>query len=176
MGTGILSALGAVGWTAPIFGQFLALTAIGGSVGAYIGRRVTPTELPQTVALLHSFVGLAAVFTSIASFMIHPSGALHATTAYLGTLIGGITFTGSLVAFGKLQGIASSKPLHLPGRNLINIAMAATNFGIMGYFLTGVSPTVGLACLTANTALSFVQGWCDQTLVANLKIPRLSST
>ncbi|TPX35102.1 hypothetical protein SmJEL517_g02470 [Synchytrium microbalum] len=171
VGTGIVSALSGVGWAAPVFAQFAGVTAIGGAVGAFLGRRVTPTELPQTVAVLHSFVGLAAVLTSVASYMIHPTGALHLTTAYLGTLIGGITFTGSLVAFGKLQGILSSKPLHLPGRNLINVAMAAANVGIMGYFLTGVSPTVGLACLAANTALSFLQGWHTTASIGGADMP-----
>src|SRR6202000_835744 len=95
-----------------------------------IGRRITPTGLPQTVAALHSVVGLAAVMTSIGSVMAHVATGitmLHMVTAYLGVLIGGITFTGSIVAFMKLAGKMSSRPLRLPGRHLINSSMLASN-------------------------------------------------
>jgi H+-translocating NAD(P) transhydrogenase len=79
-----------VGFSPEVLTQFGAIAAIGGLVGALIGRRITPTELPQTVAALHSVVGLAAVLTSIGSVLADVSeiSTLHMVTAYLGVLIG----------------------------------------------------------------------------------------
>jgi NAD(P) transhydrogenase len=141
--------------------QFAGLAALGSSVGLFIGGRVSPTQLPQMVAALHSFVGLAAVLTSVGAYMAHPAAGdlLHLSTAYAGTLIGGITFTGSLVAFGKLQGIMKSSALHLPGKNLLNLGMLGANVAAASVFMTTTSPSVGLACLSANVVLSFLQGW-----------------
>ncbi|ORY50496.1 nicotinamide nucleotide oxidoreductase [Rhizoclosmatium globosum] len=105
VGSGIAAALLSVGFSPWVLAQFTILTGVGAAVGIYFGRKVTPVQLPETVALLHSVVGLAAVFTSIAAFVAHPVGAaLPKVIAYLGTFIGGITFTGSLVAYGKLAG------------------------------------------------------------------------
>merc|ERR1719159_816260 len=102
----------------------LALGAIGagGAAGYQIGSSVQPMALPQTVAGFHSLVGIAATVTSIASFMAHPDAGMgHRLAAVLGDSIGAITFTGSLVAFGKLDGRLSSKPLNLPMKNQLNI-------------------------------------------------------
>ncbi|KAI9361226.1 PNTB-domain-containing protein [Zopfochytrium polystomum] len=157
--SGILASLLAVGFTPWVLAQFSLLTAAGAAVGTYFGRRVTPTELPQTVAALHSVVGLAAVLTSVASFMAHPAGdALPKVTAYLGTLIGGVTFTGSIVAYGKLAGTMSSQPMNLPNKHLINLGLLAANVGFMTVFL-GASPGIAVTCLLANAALSFAKGW-----------------
>ncbi|KAJ3209716.1 hypothetical protein HDU67_005974 [Dinochytrium kinnereticum] len=159
VGSGILASLLAVNFSPWVLAQFSILTAIGAGIGVYFGRRVTPTELPQTVAALHSVVGLAAVLTSVASFVVHPSvDSLPRVIAYLGTFIGGVTFTGSLVAYWKLAGQMSSKPLELPNKHLINIGMAAGNLAVMGAFLSA-GPTFGLLCLLANTALSFAKGY-----------------
>lgn len=95
---GIVSTLFAVGFSPETLGQAAALTALGGAIGLAIGRRVSPMQLPQTVAALHSVVGLAAVMTSAASVMAEGAGHagnLHLVTAYLGVLIGGVTFTGT---------------------------------------------------------------------------------
>jgi len=90
--------------------------------------QVAITDLPQLVAAFHSFVGLAAVLTSAASFLVEPHGGIiHEVSVYLGTVIGGIIFTGSIVAFEKLQGIMNSKPLNLPSKNHLNIGIAAAN-------------------------------------------------
>jgi NAD(P) transhydrogenase len=90
VGSGILASLAAVGFPPAVLAQFAGVAAIGGTVGSIIGKRVTVTELPQMVAALHSVVGLAAVFTSIASVLADVShvSPLHLVTAYLGVLIG----------------------------------------------------------------------------------------
>ena len=87
---GIIASLGAVGFSPEVLTQFGVIATIGAVVGALIGRRITPTELPQTVAALHSVVGLAAVLTSIGSVLADVSeiSTLHLVTAYLGVLIG----------------------------------------------------------------------------------------
>lgn len=90
VGSGVLTSLAAVGFAPEVIGQFAGVTAIGGLLGAVIGRRVTATELPQTVAMLHSIVGLSAVLTSIGSVLQDVShlSTLHMVTAYLGVVIG----------------------------------------------------------------------------------------
>ncbi len=161
--------------------QFAAVAAMGGGVGTLIGRRITAIELPQMVAALHSVVGLAAVLTSIASVLADASHAstLHLVTAYLGVLIGasvlltfvpvshstlsigGVTFTGSIVAFLKLAGKMSSRPLSLPGRHLINGSLFGANALTMGAFVTlaPTVPAVAVAYLGANAVLSFIKGF-----------------
>lgn len=159
---GILASIYAVDFDRETLVQFGELAVVGSIVGALIGRRITPTGLPQTVAALHSVVGLAAVLTSIGSVMvdIDHASTLHLTTAYLGVLIGGITFTGSIVAFLKLAGRMSTRPFALPGKHLTNSSLLATNVGVMGTFLTMApgAPTTAALCLGANTILSFVKG------------------
>lgn len=154
------------------------------SKGMLIGKRITPTDLPQTVAALHSVVGLAAVLTSIGSVMSHVAdpSTLHMVTAYLGVLIGkllvmykwtmlisvgGITFTGSIVAFGKLAGKLSSKPTIIPGRHILNGGLITANAATMGAFLTMApgSPMIAAGALAANTFMSFVQGYTTTTAI-----------
>ena len=97
---GIVATLAAVGFTEEQMGQFAMLVIAGGGLGLAIGRRVSPMQLPQTVAALHSVVGLAAVMTSAGSVLgSDPEHltTLHLTTAYLGVLIGGVTFTGTSI-------------------------------------------------------------------------------
>ena len=140
----MLTTLKLVGFSTAVLGQFAWITALGALVGVGFGRKVTATALPEMVALLHSFVGFAAVFTSISAYMVHPAaGLLHLITAYAGVLIGGITATGSLVAFGKLKGSLSSKPLSLAIKNPLNLGMVAVNAGAMAVFLSSPSYTVG---------------------------------
>ena len=106
----------------------IPLLAGGAFAGAYVARRVEMTEMPQLVAALHSFVGLAAVFIGLNSDMLGTEGLTHAEIViheieiFLGVFIGAITFTGSLVAYGKLAGKLDGKALILPGRHLLNIA------------------------------------------------------
>jgi len=138
----------------------VALIGGGGIVGGAIGKAVDPMALPQTVAAFHSFVGLAAVATCLSSYMIHPhAGIGHKVGAMLGNLIGGITATGSLVAFGKLNGNMSSKPLSLPNKNLINAGMAGGHAAMLALFCASDSVGLGTGLMYATTALSGVLGY-----------------
>lgn len=173
--SGVLASLAAVGFSPEVLTQFAGVAGIGSIIGMLIGRRITPTELPQTVAALHSVVGLAAVLTSIGSVMAdltHVS-TLHLVTAYLGVLIGGVTFTGSLVAFAKLAGKMSSRPIKLPARHLINGTMLGTNLATMGAFVTMApgAPAIAAACLAGNTVLSFLKGYTTTAAIGGADMP-----
>ena len=115
-----------------ISGILIIMIAVGSVIGLVVARRVEMTGMPQLVAALHTFVGLAAVFIGINSELAPPSGLtstekiIHEVEVFLGVFIGAVTTTGSIVAFAKLAGIMDGKPLTLPGRNILNlIAVAA---------------------------------------------------
>src|SRR6187401_3176616 len=120
--------------------------AIGGSIGAVIARRVPMTSMPELVAAFHSLVGMAAVlvaagaFYAPAAFDIGTEGHIHGQSLIemsLGVAIGAVTFTGSVIAFLKLSGRMSGKPITLPGRHIINLALAAALiFFIYGFFVS----------------------------------------
>ncbi|KAJ4403322.1 hypothetical protein N0V85_005121 [Neurospora sp. IMI 360204] len=175
VGSGVLASLLAAGFSPEVLAQFGGLAAIGGILGLLIGKRITPTDLPQTVAALHSVVGLAAVLTSIGSVMagVDHISTLHLVTAYLGVLIGGVTFTGSIVAFMKLAGRMSSKPTILPGRHLINSGLLASNVATMGAFVTMApgSPAIAAGALAANTVLSFLKGYTTTAAIGGADMP-----
>jgi NAD(P) transhydrogenase len=139
-----------------------ALALIGGGtvLGLGVGKSVSPMALPQTVAAFHALVGLAAVSTCMASHLIHPhAGVGHKLGAMLGNFIGGVTFTGSLVAFGKLNGNLGSGALNLPAKNQINAAGFATQLAMLGLFCTDVSTGMGNSLMYATTALSAAMGY-----------------
>jgi NAD(P) transhydrogenase subunit beta len=104
--------------------------AVGAAIGLYAARTVQMTQMPELVALMHSLVGLAAVLVGYANFIdpavsvgLTPAEvAIHEIEMYLGVLIGAVTFSGSVIAFGKLSGKITGKPVLLPGRHLLNLA------------------------------------------------------
>ncbi|KAK1026491.1 hypothetical protein LTR33_017605, partial [Friedmanniomyces endolithicus] len=175
VGSGVLASLAAVGFAPETLIQCLAVAGIGSAIGGVLGRRITPTELPQMVAALHSVVGLAAVLTSIGSVMaaVDHLDALHMVTGYLGVLIGGVTFTGSIVAFMKLSGRMSSRPSILPGRHLINGGLLAANAATMTAFITAApgAPAIAAACLAANTCFSFAKGYTTTSAIGGADMP-----
>jgi NAD(P) transhydrogenase subunit beta len=120
----------------------LASLAIAGVIGAAVAARVAMTSMPQLVAILHSFVGAAAVLVGISNHLqpaVELTGTertIHDVETALGVFIGALTFTGSIIAWGKLQGVIRSKPLLLPGRHLLNIAML-TACVVMGAMYLG---------------------------------------
>uniref|UniRef100_A0AAY4BXH1 proton-translocating NAD(P)(+) transhydrogenase n=1 Tax=Denticeps clupeoides TaxID=299321 RepID=A0AAY4BXH1_9TELE len=133
--------------------------------GLTIAKRIQITDLPQLVAAFHSLVGMAAVLTCVAEYMIEyphfatdPAANLTKIVAYLGTYIGGVTFSGSLVAYGKLQGLLSSAPLMLPGRHVLNAGLMAACVGGMIPYMLDPSYTTGITCLGSVSALSAVMG------------------
>ncbi|KAF5377043.1 hypothetical protein D9757_007705 [Collybiopsis confluens] len=173
--SGILASLAAVGFSPEVLAQFVMLAAMGGTVGSILGRRITATELPQMVAMLHSVVGLAAVLTSIGSVLsdVAHASTLHLVAAYLGVVIGGITFTGSIVAFLKLAGRMSSKPLALPAKHVVNSAILGANVATMAGFITAAPavPAVAAAYLGASTLFSFMQGYTTTAAIGGADMP-----
>ena len=145
--------------------QFLIPLMIGGAViGSVLAKRVEMTSMPELVAILHSFVGLAAVLVGMASFL-DPSHELlegtnrliHDVEILLGVFIGGVTFTGSVVAFGKLRGSLSGKPLLLPARHMLNLGMVGVSIWLGSEFLVQGHDDAWVTLLIV-TGISFVLG------------------
>ncbi|MBC65818.1 MAG: NAD(P)(+) transhydrogenase (Re/Si-specific) subunit beta [Rhodobacteraceae bacterium] len=133
MGIAIIATIFGPGFSTVSYILLIPLLAIGALIGKSVAQRVEMTEMPQLVAALHSFVGLAAVFIGLNSAMQdlhHLTGAeivIHEVEIFLGVFIGAITFTGSIVAYAKLAGRVNGKALILPGRHILNsIAVVAS--------------------------------------------------
>jgi H+-translocating NAD(P) transhydrogenase subunit beta len=139
--------------------------AIGAAIGIATARRIAMTDMPQLVAAFHSLVGLAAVLVAASGFLdpatlgisgvdgqIFPQARVELS---LGIAIGAITFSGSVIAFLKLNGNMSGSPIMLPGRHVINLALLASILGLIGYFFVDQSPWV----FWTITGLSFVIGF-----------------
>ena len=145
------------------FGVLAGSVLIGGLIGAALAARVAMTAMPELVAVLHSFVGLAAVLVGISSYMapLHElSGSekmIHEIEIFIDVFIGSITFTGSVIAFLKLRGSLSGKPLTLPGRHLLNLAMAL-GCVYLGYLFVGEPDQGGLMPLLIMTGVSGLIG------------------
>lgn len=165
IGTGMTATIGALAPSTDVLTQMGAMMGVGGTIGAVISSRIAVSDLPQLVAAFHSFVGLAAVLTAIAKYLADvdlfpddPAGNVHKAAIFLGTFIGGVTFTGSLVAFGKLHGLLDSRALSLPGKNMLNIGMALANVGAMGWYMATDSAAIGVPMLGTTAALSSIMG------------------
>lgn len=151
--------------TPEVLAQMLGVCGIGGALGTVVAKKIEITDLPQLVAGFHSLVGLAAVLTCVATYMhdfptlaTDPAANVLRTALFLGTYIGGVTFSGSLVAYGKLQGILNSAPLLLPGRHWLNAGLLAGNVAAMGAFYMDPSMMGGLGLLGATAAMSSLMG------------------
>ena len=138
--------------------------AIGGSVGWLAAKKVQMTQMPELVALMHSLVGLAACLVGFASYIdtsLVLTGAektIHEVEIYVGILIGAVTFSGSVIAFGKLSGKIGGKPLLLPGRHWMNLAglLAVVWFGRA--FLQAETVEAGMLPLFVMTAVALLFG------------------
>ena len=142
-------------------GWIIIAMLIGAAAGIYKAKKVEMTEMPELIALLHSFVGLAAVLVGFNSFIDAGNVAeemhtIHLVEVFLGIFIGAVTFTGSLVAFGKLNGKISSKPLKLPHKHKLNLAALLVSFVLMLIFVSANGSWFALIVMTA-IALAF--GW-----------------
>ncbi|GGW81214.1 NAD(P) transhydrogenase subunit beta [Advenella faeciporci] len=137
---------------------------IGGAIGMRLAQKVEMTQMPELIAMLHCFVGLAAVFVGYNSYITADShgivsGAMqniHLGEVFLGVFIGAVTFTGSIVAFGKLRGSISSKALMLPHRHKLNALALLVSFLLMWQFIASGGSTFALILMTF-IALAF--GW-----------------
>jgi NAD(P) transhydrogenase subunit beta len=145
--------------------EILGAIAIGGGIGWITARRIAMTDMPQLVAAFHSLVGMAAVLVAAAAFLepenfgiAGPDGLINTVSRIemgLGIAIGAITFSGSIIAFLKLNGNMSGSPILLPARHVINLGTLAAILGLIGYFLTDQSPWI----FWTITALSFLIGF-----------------
>jgi H+-translocating NAD(P) transhydrogenase subunit beta len=145
----------------------LAGFVVGGAVGLWRARVVEMTGMPELIAALHSFVGLAAVLVGWNGFLeveaVGPAQTevpvellgIHSVEVGVGVFIGAVTFTGSIVAFGKLSGRMKSRPLSLPGKNVLNLGALVAFVGLTVAFT--ISP--GLGVMIAITAVALALGW-----------------
>jgi H+-translocating NAD(P) transhydrogenase subunit beta len=137
----------------------LVALVVGGGVGAVLASRVAMTAMPQLVAILHSFVGLAAVLVGLSSFLSplsHSEGVeqvVHLVEIWFGVAIGAITFTGSVIAWAKLRGSLSGRPLLLPGRHLLNAVVVSLVLGLGVPFIQQAQTGSHLVGSTAFTLL-----------------------
>ncbi|RLJ16588.1 Re/Si-specific NAD(P)(+) transhydrogenase subunit beta [bacterium endosymbiont of Escarpia laminata] len=145
-----------------------AAMIIGASIGFFLAIKVQMTQMPELVAMLHSFVGMAAVLVGFAGYfgpaedpahaLIGAASIIHEIEIYIGVLIGAITFTGSVVAFGKLKGIITSKPLMLPARHWLNLGLGIATIFLATVFVGGEHSSAAIAALVIMTFIAFVFG------------------
>jgi NAD(P) transhydrogenase subunit beta len=141
----------------------IAVLIPGALIGALVASRVQMTAMPQLVAILHSFVGLAAVLVGFATYRgahtVEEGGmTIHLLEIFIGVCIGSITFTGSIIAFLKLQGTIGGKPFLIPGRHLINLIMLVVTIGLGAAFMMSPSPETGQWPLLIATVLTGILG------------------
>ncbi|MBM15191.1 MAG: NAD(P)(+) transhydrogenase (Re/Si-specific) subunit beta [Nitrospina sp.] len=139
---------------------------LGGTIGLVLAKRVQMTEMPELVAMLHSLVGLAAVLVGFANFMdperlSHYSGielTIHDVETYLGILIGAVTFSGSIIAFGKLSGKIGGNPMILPARHWLNLGLLIISIWLCGMFVDQSAAGGGTMPLLIMTAVALLFG------------------
>ena len=140
---------------------------VGAVIGSVVALRVVMTAMPQLVAMLHSFVGIAAVLVGIASY-IDPEESIaaagraavivHELEIWIGVAVGAITFTGSVIAWGKLRGSISGKPLLLPARHFLNLVMTIAIVVMAFFFVAAHGGPTGMIYLLAMTAIASILG------------------
>lgn len=150
----------AAGMTA---GMMLVAVAMGGAFGLFKAARVKMTGMPELVAMLHSFVGAAAVLVGVNSFIAEPGNgtyenAFHMGEVGLAVFIGAVTLTGSIVAYLKLSGKIGGRPLVIPGRNAINLTMLVAIIACIAWFVTTQGVDQGVLPLAIITVVSLVLG------------------
>ncbi|KAG7351165.1 NADP transhydrogenase subunit alpha [Nitzschia inconspicua] len=161
----------------PSFGttaSLVGLMGVGALAGQQIAQRVDPTSLPQTVAAFHSLVGLAASAAAVGDYMNGDPAqldAVHKASIFLATIIGSVTFTGSLVAFGKLDGRMSSAPLKLGFRDQLNMGLGATTLGAGALFAGASGVGGGMAALGTALTTSGALGWHMTASIGGADMP-----
>lgn len=142
-------------------GWIMLAMALGAAVGIYKAKIVEMTQMPELIALLHSFVGLTAVLVGFNSFIQSENitadmHTVHLIEVFLGVFIGAVTFTGSIVAWGKLKGKISGKPMTLPHKHLLNLAALIVSFILLIIF---VAAGGSWFCLILMTIIALAFGW-----------------
>ena len=165
---GMITALGATifGVVEDNYGILVGGLAIGGLIGFRLALKVKMTQMPELVAILHSLVGLAAVLVGFATFMAssgltdftHAEKVIHEVEIYLGILIGAVTFSGSIIAFGKLSARIGGKPLKLPGKHFLNLAMLLGVIWLGKVFLDQAATGAGMIPLLLMTVVALLFG------------------
>ena len=162
--------------------ELILALLLGGSIGLLLAKRVQMTEMPELVAILHSLVGLAAVFVGFASFMdptAHFEGieqTVHDIEIYLGILIGAVTFSGSVIAFGKLSGRIGGSPLMLPARHWLNLGLLIASiwfgyeFVVQSAIGGGLNPLIIMTCIALLFGIHMVMaiGGADMPVVVSM--------
>ena len=128
---------------------------VGAVIGTWRARQVEMTQMPELIAMLHSFVGAAAVLVGINSYLTEPPHGVHLVEVFLGVFIGAVTFTGSIVAYLKLSAKIKSAPLTLPGRNLLNLGAVVVSLCLLAWFVAAPS----IWPLLAMTVIALALGW-----------------
>jgi len=152
------------------YGVLAAAIIPGAIVGAMLAARVAMTSMPELVAVLHSFVGLAAVLVGIANYL-SPTGvkpgeeAVHAIEVYIGVFVGSVTFTGSILAYLKLKGSVSGKPLIIPGRHMLNAGLTLVCV-YLGYDFVANGHGAGHPGMTPLLIMTAISGFIGFHLVA----------
>jgi NAD(P) transhydrogenase subunit beta len=142
----------------------IAAVAIGGTLGVILARRVQMTQMPELVASLHSLVGLAAVFVGYASFgdpdlqFTGVEQTIHNIEIYIGILIGAITFSGSVIAFGKLSGKITGNPMLLPARHWLNLGLLLLAMWLGVQFVQQAAAGAGMLPLFLMTIVALLFG------------------
>jgi len=155
--------------------QIAGLMAAGGGLGHYIGHRVEPTSLPQTVAAFHSLVGIAASTAALGDFLncadTTKLDSIHLGSIYLASIIGSVTTTGSLVAFAKLDGRMDSSPLKLEQRDRINAGLGLATLGCGAVVMGAPEMGTGVAALGGALTTSGILGWHMTASIGGADMP-----
>ncbi|MEM1173825.1 MAG: Re/Si-specific NAD(P)(+) transhydrogenase subunit beta [Pseudomonadota bacterium] len=144
--------------------QLITSLLIGATIGIVLAQRVQMTQMPELVAILHSLVGAAAVFVGFASFMDPTSSytgvekTIHNIEIYIGILIGAVTFSGSVIAFGKLSGRIGGKPLLLPARHWLNLGLLLASIWFGAEFVSQAAAGDGMNPLLVMTVIALLFG------------------
>lgn len=149
---------------ATAYGILAGAVLIGGAIGVRAATKVEMTQMPELVAIMHSLVGMAAVLIGYANFLGHDAilqGAeqtIHNIEIYLGILIGAVTFSGSVIAFGKLSEKISGKPLLLPARHWLNLTLLIATLVLLGLFIGETNESLALCYLSIMTLVALLFG------------------
>ena len=164
------------------YALILACILVGGSIGGTVARKIEMTAMPELVAAMHSLVGLSAVFIAVSALnnpvaygIAGPDGSLHSESLielFIGTFVGAITFTGSVIAFGKLSGKIRSAPVSFPGQHWVNLALglAMLGFGVAFYLTQSWTPFIAMTAIALLLGVLLIVpiGGADMPVVVSM--------